>query len=315
LTLSNGTYYFKEKKFVPLWNPYDYSTTKVNIKFDESMLESCDTLPTKVYAYLGNILKKPELKFIFEWLGFCMVKGYPLQKLLILHGSGGNGKSTLINFISGVIGAENTSNLSLDTLQNDRFGKAHLKGKMLNACADISDTFFESMATIKEITGDDKSYAEFKGQNGFSFLNFAKLIFSANSLPSFKDTSEGLVRRLILLPMKMKPEPIDVNLNDILGDSQELTRTLLHAIESFERVLENGKFTISEEMNQALTQWLDRIDNVSCFISDECILKPGLRVKKSTLYAEYRYYCADNHFKDLGRNKFYALVSGRYNLG
>jgi putative DNA primase/helicase len=226
------------------------------------MLESGDTLPTKVYAYLGNILKKPELKFIFEWLGFCMVKGYPLQKLLILHGSGGNGKSTLINFISGVIGAENTSNLSLDTLQNDRFGKAHLKGKMLNACADISDTFFESMATIKEITGDDKSYAEFKGQNGFSFLNFAKLIFSANSLPSFKDTSEGLVRRLILLPMNMKPEPIDVNLNDILGDSKELTRTLLHAIESFERVLENGKFTISEEMNQALTQWLDRIDNV-----------------------------------------------------
>ncbi|MGW6353196.1 DNA primase family protein, partial [Streptomyces sp. NPDC055080] len=290
-------------------------TTKVNINYDENMMEIGDTLPIKAYAFLGNILKSPELKFIFEWLGFCMVKGYPLQKLLILQGSGGNGKSTLINFISSIIGAENTSNLSLDTLQNDRFGKAHLKGKMLNACADISDTFFESMATIKEITGDDKSYAEFKGQNGFSFLNFAKLIFSANTLPSFKDTSEGLTRRLILLPMNMKPEPIDVKLNDILGDSKELTRILLHSIESFERALQNGRFSISEEMEQALSQWLEKIDNLACFVSDECILKPGVKVKKTTLFKEYRYYCADNNYKDVGRNKFYERISARYNLG
>ncbi|MBV7505890.1 hypothetical protein KW850_11550 [Bacillus sp. sid0103] len=38
LTLSNGTYYFKhdkeESKFIPSWNPLDYSTTKININYD-----------------------------------------------------------------------------------------------------------------------------------------------------------------------------------------------------------------------------------------------------------------------------------------
>ncbi|MBV7506953.1 hypothetical protein KW850_16955 [Bacillus sp. sid0103] len=95
-----------------------------------------------------------------------MIKGYPLQKFLLLQGPGGNGKSVLINFISAILGEkENVSNMTLDTLENEKFGRVHLYGKHLNAFADIDASFFKNSSFIKALTGDDYIYAEYKGRD------------------------------------------------------------------------------------------------------------------------------------------------------
>lgn len=318
LTLKNGTYYFKngkeKAKFIPDWIPYDYSTTKINIDYDEKMIKEGDTLPVNTYKFLSSILDKEEIDLIFEWLGFCLIKGYPLQKLLILHGSGGNGKSTLINFVSDFLGSKNVSNISLDTLQNEKFGRAHLKGKLLNGCADISDTFFKSTDFIKGLTGNDTIYAEFKGEDGFSFTNFAKLIFSANTLPSFRDRSEGLERRLILLPMNKKPVNTGITAKEILKDKAELSRILFHAIESIQKVLETGNFSVTKKMEQALKDWFEKLDNVAMFVNECCELQATARTSIKTLFNDYKWFCDDNNYKAIGKQNFTERLIDRYEL-
>lgn len=320
ITLANGTYYLQNEgnqaKFIPSWNPYDYSTTKVNINFNEDMVQSGDTLPAASYAFLSKILDKEEIDFIFEWLGFCFIKGYPLQKLLILQGGGGNGKSTLINFVSDILGKKNIANLSLDTLENEKFGRAHLKGKLLNGCADINDNFFKSTEFIKGLTGNDTIYAEFKGKDGFSFTNFAKLIFSANTLPSFRDRSEGLKRRVILLPMNKKPtnEKTDITIDQILNDPEEMSRILYHAIQSIERVLKTGKFSITSKMDQALEDWFEKMDNVAMFVNEQCEITPNGKAKMKNLYDEYKWFCQDNNYSAIGKQNFNDRLETRYSL-
>lgn len=325
ITLANGTYYMNEKGkpglFVPEWNPEDYSTTKVSINYDVSMYEKGDTEPINTYAFLSVMLEKEEIDFIFEWLGFCLIKDYPLQKFLVLHGAGGNGKSTLINFITAVLGEKNVSNISLHTLENEKFGRAHLKGKLLNGCADIDDSFFNSSAFLKGLTGNDMIYAEHKGIDGFSFKNFAKLIFSANKLPSFKDTTDGLQRRPIVLPMDKKPKEKDndFTLEQIVNDPEELSRILYHAIASIEKVLQrkaenSGDFSITEKMEDALKQWFEKMDNVITFADECCTLESTEKAMIQEVYTRYNWYCRDNNYKPLGKNNFVARLRERYDL-
>lgn len=321
LTLANGTYYFKNKGkeegyFIPKWDPFDYSTTKVNIRYNQDMKDNNDIMPPlKSYEFLSNILDYEEINFIFEWIGFSLIKDYPLQKLLILQGPGGNGKSTLINFISGVLDERNISNLSLDTIQNERFARIQLKGKLMNSFADINDSYFNSMDIIKSITGDDYIYGEYKGQDGIMFKNFAKLIFSANALPAFKDKSEGLMRRLILLPMTKKPKGSGgISLESILNDKEELTKILLHAIKSIEGVLKRGEFSITENMEAALKNWFENQDNVSLFVKENCELKADSRTSIKKLFDDYKYFCMDNNYKAIGKQSFTDRLISRYEL-
>ncbi|PGV90631.1 DUF5906 domain-containing protein, partial [Bacillus cereus] len=65
--------------------------------------------------------------------------------------------------------------------------------------------YFNESGDFKALTGDDVVRVEFKGENSFDFLNRARLVFSANKLPKFKDDTEAITSRLNFINMPYKP--------------------------------------------------------------------------------------------------------------
>ena len=60
----------------------------------------------------------------------------------------------------------------------------------------------EYSSTVKKLLGEDSVMAEFKGQNGFMFKNYSKLLFSTNMLPVITtERTNGFYRRLLILKM------------------------------------------------------------------------------------------------------------------
>ena len=73
---------------------------------------------------------------------------------------------------------------------------------MVNISSELPETSVNNLHIFKKLVTGDIIDAEFKGKDSFTFTNTAKFIFSANELPKMNDTSEGFIRRILIIPFK-----------------------------------------------------------------------------------------------------------------
>lgn len=314
IVFENGTYNMLTREFENSFDKYEYNTIVIPHNYNYNA-----GVPTKTINFLSMMTSDPdEIKFIFEWIGFLMVKRYDIQKMLFLTGDGGNGKSTLIKLMTAVVGANNTSTVSMKSLLNNQFQSSLLYNKLFNTVADIGADFFDDSSILKALTGDDHITIERKGENGFSYLNFAKMTYSCNKLPRFKDTTGGLQRRPIILPLNEDFSSLvkasDIHINDIVNDYEEMEKVVKYSIDKFVEVIENGKkFTESEAMIKARIDWLSD-DPLVDFIEEtfEIVDNEKLFTQMAQFMELYKKYCLDRNYKPMNqKNVIEAIKNNR----
>jgi putative DNA primase/helicase len=250
-----------------------------------------------ILDFLHDILDAESVQFLIEWIAYMMLPYTDTDKIVFLYGSGGNGKGVLLNIIMNLLGVENISNMSLNDLEEDKFSRANLYGKLSNICGDIDNRILTNTGIIKSLTGGDFVYAQFKGVDGFSFKSFAKLMFSANELPMSKDKTEGWFRRLFILPFNKKvPEEKRISRSELdkkLTSTEELSGLLNLVIAAVHRLEGNGyQFTVSQAAQVALDAYKFSHDKVEQFMIEE-----GSRDGRETMkqfYAAYQDWCREN---------------------
>ena len=129
---------------------------------------------------------KDDREMLLEYIGLCCTIDTSQQKMLVICGEGGTGKSTIINLIQELVGKRNTSNVAMSKLSKD-FQAIRMMGKLLNACADLEIDALDDVSTIKKLIGEDAISDSFKGKDVISFDNYAKLLFSTNELPIVRE--------------------------------------------------------------------------------------------------------------------------------
>lgn len=301
VVFQNGTYYFptetndKKGHFIESFQSKDYSTTKISHNFNKNLFES-DEKPAKTIKALSPFMNEGEKEMLFQYLGSCFYKRQNPRGILIMTGNGKNGKSRIIEMFQYFVGEENCSTASLKSLVENRFAKSSLLNKHLNACGDIDADFFKESAELKGLTGGDTVFAEFKGEDGFSFENFARLLFSANKLPRFKDDTEAISTRMLFLEMPYKPTKEDVD-KLVTAYKEESELIIIHCIKSFIQALKNEKFTECKRSLEIKEEWAKSSNNVSEFASECCEFdnKYAYPVKKT--YEAYKEFCKNNGFE------------------
>jgi putative DNA primase/helicase len=122
------------------------------------------------------------------------------QKSILCTGEGANGKSTYLAALLAFLGRHNVASVSLHRLEADRFSAARLVGKLANICPDLPSEHLAGTSVFKAVTGGDPITAEYKFRDGFDFVPFCRLVFSANHLPQSKDGSHAFFRRWLVIP-------------------------------------------------------------------------------------------------------------------
>ncbi len=121
------------------------------------------------------------------------------KKMVILTGSGNNGKGTYQAFLENLIGRENISNL-----KPDQFGEKHLlsalDGKVCNIGDDITDKYMDSVSDLMSIITGDTVQVNPKHQQPYEATYRLLCIFSGNGLPRSRNRSNGWYRRLCIVP-------------------------------------------------------------------------------------------------------------------
>ena len=303
IAFQNGIYDIVGRKIIP-FDPGIVVTNLINVIYDpEAYCELADRALDEWSCGDRNIRALLE-----EIAGYILYRENIMRKAFMLTGGKRNGKSTYLDWLLHTLGTENVCALDLKELA-DRFSTAMMYGKLANIGDDIGDDFLQGsqVATFKKIVAGNRIKAEQKGQDPFEFNPYVKLLFSANDIPRIKDRTGAVLDRLIIVPFNAEFPKGDPYLQMRLRETDAKMYLVRLAVEGLHRVLEQGGFTISGEVQKSIEQY--RYDNnpILGFI-DEYGPKSGQDeiVNQTTkrTFDLYCIYCQQNHFTPLGSSQF-----------
>lgn len=253
----------------------------------------CDENAEKDHARLVDEYDQTAIETVKAFIGYALAGSHEdFQHYMILYGNGGEGKSTFLDKVTQVVGKSNVSNVSLEALSDQeasKFATSKLYHKAANIFADISSKFMNQTNIVKVLTGGDATTAQFKHKDPFEFKNEAKMIFSANELPAFKDFSDGFKRRPIIVTFhKIKDFNKKFNDEDFKREMPAFAHECLLA---YRKALKANEFPQTEFMKQQKQDWIDANDNVGNWIEECCSTAKSDREKGVYLYDSYKKYC------------------------
>jgi P4 family phage/plasmid primase-like protien len=220
-----------------------------------------------------NLDGDPErIRLLQEFFGYCLVKTTDAQACLILTGAGGNGKSVVLAVLRGTLGADNVATVPLEHF-GQRFALAQTLGKLANLCAEVGEIDRTAEGTLKSYVSGDPMFFERKGKDGFSAPPTARLVIATNNVPRFADRSQGIWRRLLLMPMDVEIPPEErragMDKEEYWERAGELPGVLNWALEGLRRLRDRGwQFTLPEACRVALDDHRRESDPARTFLLD-----------------------------------------------
>jgi len=297
----------------------DYVITN-RIEWDYNPNADC----TLIDEVLDNIaVKDKQIRALLEEIvGYTFYRRNELRKTFILTGEKSNGKSTYLEMIGCLLGAKNTCALDLAQL-NDKFSIVELFGKLANIGDDISDEYISNTGNFKKLAAGNEVKGEFKGvQEHVYFKPYAKLLFSANSIPRMgkgKDTA-ALISRLTFVPFLAYFDPKDPNFKPFIIDellSQDAMEYLIMlGIAGLKRVLLNRGFTESSKVQKSLEEYEEMNNPILGFFKE---VDTGDEIKienepTADVYKRYCEYCVRSGLQAIGSVEFSRQTCKRYRL-
>lgn len=256
--------------------------------------------------FLEEILPPQDIPIIQELIGYCLLPDYRFQRAFMLLGDGRNGKSTLLNLTRIFLGKENTTSIDLHEIIQNRFTRAQLLGKLANIYPDLTSKTLNHTGIFKALTGGDSITADRKFKNPITFINTAKLIFSANELPQTLDDTLAFYRRWIILnfPHKFEGDNCDPQKLEKLTTPQELSGLLNWALEGLQRLLTNGDFSHSMTAEETQRYYTRLASSVAYYLEENIEENPDGWVSKDELYSHYTSWCRNNNLPITPKNIF-----------
>lgn len=296
INLLNGRLNWIEKELEP-HNPNVFEIVQLPVLYDP--LATCPNFDN----YLKTTLDPEVIPLAEELFGYSLIPYTGFEKAILLTGAGANGKSVFLDTQQALVGLENVSNVELQELEESRFKVAELLGKNLNVFSDLDDRALKSSRMLKVLVSGDRVTAERKYGHPFSFKNHARLLFSANRLPTNTDRTHGFYRRWIIIPFtkSFDGQKADKDLRTKL--EKELPGILNRALNGLHRLFENEEFTLPEQVIEALENYKKDSDSVEAFIADKVVKGRNESVPKRLFYMEYRNWCEEQGLRPFSQKK------------
>jgi putative DNA primase/helicase len=259
-------------------------------------------------AYLNRVLPDPGLqKILAEFMGYVFIhpSTLKLEKTLLPYGTGANGKSVLFDVVNALLGSQNVSSYSLSSLTNDSgYFRAMLQNKLLNYASEISGNL--ETAIFKQLVSGEPVEARLPYQDPFTLTNYAKLIFNCNELPRDVEHTKAYYRRFLIIPFDVviPEDEQDVQLAQKII-ANELPGVFNWVLAGLKRLLQQKKFTESDQVRAALSKYELQSDSVRLYLDEnEYKAHPTKYELIKDIYPDYRKFCTEDGFRPVNKINF-----------
>ena len=268
--------------------------------------------PKRWLAFLHELLWEEDIPTLQEYLGYCLIPSTKAQKMLMLVGRGGEGKSRIGTVLRAIFGDNMVQN-SMGKIETNRFARADLEGALLMVDDDMQMEALPQTNYIKAIvTADAPMDLEKKGIQSYQGELYTRFLgFGNGSLKALYDSSEGFYRRQIIINVR----PRDPQRKDDPNLAEKLIREKEGIFNwcflGLMRLVENNYvFTISKRARENLRSAFRDANNVGEFMRSVGYFQrtPEGQASSKELYRVYKQWCDDNVTHSLSAKRFVAWL-------
>ena len=256
-----------------------------------------------------------------EFIGYCLIPSNKGQRMMVIKGNGGEGKSQIGAVLGQMLGSSMKDG-SIGKISENRFARADLEHILLCVDDDMRMEALRQTNYVKSIvTAQGKMDLERKGKQSYQGWMCARLLaFSNGDLQALYDRSDGFYRRQLVLTTKEKPAGRMDDPDLAQKMKAEVEGIFLWAFEGLQRLVANNfKFTESERTKTNRESVKRDNNNIFDFMESEGYirLKADASISSKELYEIYRMWCEENSLPPLKSRSFSDSVVAnlsRYNL-
>jgi len=268
--------------------------------------------------FLKTVIQDEDrIGYLQELLGASLYGDSRYHVLPVLAGTGANGKSTLLDVVSGILGdyaASMPENFLLDTSASTHPTEiARLRGVRFAMASETRPDGKFNESRVKMLTGGDMLSARFMNQNFFDFRPTHTLFLAVNHLPAVKSGGDGFWRRLRKMDFKVTIPKDEQRENFAQSMIEEEGPGILQwMIDGAVRVTNQG-FSEPESVKLATLEYRHEEDHIAKFIDERIVLASNGTATKTAVFNSYRDWCIENGEKPITQNALNREVRHRLN--
>lgn len=251
-------------------------------------------------AFLDRIMAGNQnlVGFLQRALGSALTGDVSDHALFFFYGSGRNGKGTLLELFTTLLGNYATtvdSGLITKKRNEDHpTGLTDLDGRRFVSTEEVEDGKELAEALVKKLTGGNRIKARRMRQDYYEFPPTHKLFLAANHEPEIRGSDEGIWSRVKLVPFSVfiPVEERVKNLHEMLA-REEGPGILAWAVQGCLE-WQRGGLQEPPEVQKATEAYRTDMDTIAGFLADRCntfldheTLKTQAREPKDALYKAY----------------------------
>jgi putative DNA primase/helicase len=248
--------------------------------------------------FLARVLPDADVRaFVQRAAGYSMTGSVSEQCLFFCHGSGANGKSTLLEALRAVMGDYGHQAAPDLLIAKDRdsipTGVAALRGARFVATVEVEEGKRLAESLTKQLTGGDRINARFLYQNAFEFDMTGKIWLAANHRPGIRGTDLAIWRRVRMVPftVSIPEEERDPELLDKLrAEAAGILAWCVAGCLEWQR----AGLRPPDAVKYATEQYRMEQDTLGAFIEARCVTGRIHQVKAGDLFAAYGRWCTEN---------------------
>ena len=309
INLSNGTFVISPAaRYLKPFDKDDFMLYKLSFPYETNA--GCP----KFLSYLDRVL--PDInkqKVLAEFLGYVFLKNnvLKLEKGLILYGDGSNGKSVFFEIVLKLLGTDNVSNYTLQSLTDSTgYTRSLLPGKLLNYASEISSKMNPTM--FKMLISGEPVEARMIYDKPFLLENYCKFMFNTNVLPKDIEHNEGFFIRFIIInfDQQIKDDEKNPKLAQEIVES-ELPGIFNWVLEGLDRVLKQQGFSHCPAIDNAIAEYRKLSDSVALFLEDG-MFEPSIDEFKSLkdVFGSYKLFCQHGNYTACSERTFSDRLRG-----
>ncbi len=321
IPFKNGLFNMQQQELYP-FTPCVFITHKLKVRYYP---EYKDTVGAG--AIMEQMIPDADTRnCLYEMIGYTIYAQRITGKdasLFILYGAGGNGKGTLQNIMTKILGDNYVSNLDIPQV-TAKFTSNLLDNAIVNFCSDAtvkssSETHIDS-GVLKALATGEPVVVQRKNEKPYKMYNNAKLWFMANCQPDLGGVDGGILRRLHIIHMMHEFRSSD-NIQRVLYTKEAIHWLARKCLDAYILFLEHeSTFADSEAMVEERTYYA-MTDNVFDYLNsrfntlDRAELLDALAGYPShDIYMEYQGYCNSAGVKEKPATQFYEVLRTHFRI-
>lgn len=293
----------------------DYITCMGGVAYDPRA--ECPLFKATIEKVLPD---KPVRDFVQRYFGAALVDSSGDQGMVIHHGGGANGKSTITDAIAHAMGSYAVTTDVGVLLHSDAKASGGgpqpsiiklANGARLVRAAEPELGMRLSESLIKQLTGGEPMEARDMWAKPIEFIPRFKISLSCNARPPIRGGDHGIWRRLMLVPwhVQIAPEERDAQLGNKL--KLEAAGILNWLLEGWEDWHMNGGLRPPAEVLAATEDYREDSDPVGRFLAEWCERDEAARVETSALHRAFEVWCKREQVRTLTLNLFGRRLTDR----